>query len=150
MSEIDINVKNLRLFVGALRQVVETLPEAAVVNLKSIRPPVCGAPGCHAGLAMLALDLLGVPDYSGGARYYRFGDQSSRLSDYLLPAVLHDDEGLTAIEKWAQENQDAWGNYYGGGMFASPIAFGQTSYAFPSTVIVDKWAAVLTRLEEMS
>lgn len=146
----DINIPGLRLFVGALRQVVETLPEAKTVDLESINPPSCGTPGCHAGLAMLALDLLGVPDYSGGARHYRFRDQASRLSDYLLPAALHDDEGFTAIEKWAQENLDAWGNHYGDGMFASAIAFGQESNEFPSTVIVDWWEAVLARLEEQS
>lgn len=142
----DINIPNLRLFVGALRQVVETVPEAAAVDLQSITPPVCGTPGCHAGIAMLAMDRLGVPDPSGDDRY-SFVDQARRLSDYLLPGLPSVDEELTAIEEWARENQGAWGCRHGGGMFASPLAFGQESYGFPSTVIVNKWAAVLDRLE---
>ena len=35
----DINIPNLRLFVGALREVVETVPEAEAVDLQSTRPP---------------------------------------------------------------------------------------------------------------
>lgn len=55
----DFNIPNLRLFVGALREVVETVPEASSVNMNSIRQHSCGRPGCHAGLAMLALESQG-------------------------------------------------------------------------------------------
>ena len=145
----EINIPNLRLFVGALREVVDTLPEAEVVNLQSISPPTCGTPGCHAGLAMLALDLLGVPDHSRGGRYC-YEDQATRLSDYLIPEMPSFDGNLTTLQLWSEANPDVWDGECGSGMFSSARAFGQPSAEFPSTVIVDKWAAVLDRLEKKS
>ena len=76
----DINIDNLRQFVGALREVVDTEPSAAVVDMKSECKPACGTPGCHAGLAMLALDRLGFPDLSDD-RGYQFMNQAIRLSE---------------------------------------------------------------------
>ena len=149
MTKNDINVPRLRLFVGALREVVETLPEAAVVDLKSVKPPTCGTPGCHAGLAMLALDLLGVeePPFHFGSYDYSF--QALRLSNYLMDDKSDQPEPTTAlpVSVWAEKNFDAWGGPFGLYMFASPSAFGVHENTFPSAVIVNKWAAVLDRLE---
>lgn len=140
----DINIHNLRLFVGALREVVEAVPEAQVVNLQSTRYPSCCTPGCHAGLAMLALDRLGVPGPYG----YAYDIQAKRLSDYLMTEPSSDGYS-TKLQEWAEENPDVWGGPHGDWMFTSGVAFGESDRAtFQSTIIADKWAAVLARLEE--
>lgn len=143
----DINIPNLRLFVGALREVVETVPEAAAVDMQSIKAPVCGTPGCHAGLAMLAMDRLGVPKPINGADYYRFPDQEDRLSEYLVPGMPAVRGYSSGIQRWADEHPEVWGNKCGNMMFAVGVAFDQDTEKFPSRVIADWWADVLDRLE---
>lgn len=145
-----MNIEHLRLFVKALQEVVETIPEAAAVDMQSITAPKCGTPGCHAGLAMLAMDRLGVPELRGGSRYYRFPDQEDRLSEYLLPGAQAGGCYSSALQRWSDENPVAWGNNYGNGMFASGVAFGQDTCKFPGKVIADWWTAVLDRLEAKS
>lgn len=148
---MSINIDNLRLFVGALREVVDTLPEAEHVNMMSTMRPSCGTPGCHAGLAMLALDRLGVPSGPFGNRY-SFSLQANRLSYYLMgmdpDEMIDDPMERPVIAKWAHDNPDDWGCKYGLGMFSSGDAFNKYSDVFPSTVIANWWAAVLARLEK--
>lgn len=134
-----MNIENLRLFVAALREVVDTLPEAQEVNMMSISPPAWGAPGCHAGLAALALDRLGAPPKGGE---YDFELEAARLAEFL------GFDGKRNLTDWAYTRPDEWGGYGGGLMFAHHSAFGQDSKIFPARVIADHWAGVLERIEE--
>lgn len=135
---MSINVERLEQFVEALAQVIESDPEAHEVDMGSGLPPACGTPGCHAGLAMLALNRIGV---EGVPDEYDYGDESRRLSVWLLETPF------TGLRAWASGNQALWGNPHGSSMFSDPIAFGQKKARFPAAVIRDHWRGVLARVK---
>lgn len=130
-----MNIDNLERFVDALAQVVD---EHSTVDMMSINEPVCGTPGCHAGLAYLALRQMG--EYTEPFGHYRYLLVADRLAKFLLGSARNYD-----LQNWAYKNQGLWGNEHGEYMFCSGSAFGQDSSAFPSRVILDHWRGVLER-----
>ena len=137
---MKINIKRLQRFVKTLQAMKQDMP----IDMASTENPQCGTPGCHAGLAMLALDKMGIKQtkYFISEGYYSI-DQSNRLARYLFAqkrATYRD------LKNWAYENRKIWGNGFGERMFSIGLAFDQTTGRFPSSVIVDHWAGVLDRL----
>lgn len=130
-----MNIDNLERFVDALASVVGEYPE---VDMTSIEAPVCGTPGCHAGLAYLALLRLGVITEPFGR--YSFLLAADYLAKFLLGSARRDD-----LKNWAYKNRGRWGNEHGEYMFCSGRAFGQDSDTFPSYIILDHWRGVLAR-----
>lgn len=164
MSELEININKLDLFVEALGKV-----PAQNINMgKSEEPnPICGTVGCHAGLIMQAAKFL--PDLQGlyqrldkegflevqvglgvplGLNKYNFLLWSYALSHYLLGNGSVDKESFcTGLTLWAVKNPKDWGST-NCNMFTSEGAFGRRTWeVFPSIVIITRWREVLWRLK---
>lgn len=135
------DIEKLEQFVAALYEAAEEFPET---DMSSINPPACNTPGCHAGLAAVALDRLGVPAPEIYPRY-SFIKEATLLTRFLFDDTTLDEE---ALEEWAAENPNLWGNEDGAGMFWDGTAFGQASRCFPSRIIAEHWNGVLRRLKE--
>jgi hypothetical protein len=130
-----IKLDRLERYVEALKSVVADFPE---VDMHSLENPECGTPGCHAGLARMALKRCGVKR----GKWVDFSDEADALARYLfrLPRATR-----ITLDDWAGKNADLWGGGYGMFMFSSKHAFGQATNCFPSSVIAEHWAGVLER-----
>lgn len=143
-----IQLDKLRKFVSALEAAATMNPSLRTVDLQSIHKPTCGTPGCHAGLAKEALDILGVEPISDG---YDFCAEAYRLSNYLIGEESAYEPAMSPRElhlcQWAKAHPTEWGSRYGEGMFTSGVAFNRESYTFPARDLVEWWQKVLERLE---
>lgn len=131
-----MNIDNLARFVEALAQVVGKHP---TVDMMSTNEPVCGTPGCHAGLAYLALRQMG--EYTEPFGRYRYPLWADRLAEFLLGSG----KKYYDLREWADENALCWGNMNGMAMFCCGSAFEQARDVFPSHIIRDHWRGVLAR-----
>lgn len=142
-----IDIDRLKKFIDALESLIEHYPE---VNIQDVSPPKpeCGTPGCHAGLALLALNKIQKKNILGSFQY-DYDLVAFKLSNYLTrqrEKYILNRKDYPKLCHWAQENQDIWENLYGKGMFASPEAFDTSNYTFPSIYIVNKWKKVYENL----
>ena len=139
---MEINIKRLQRFVKTLQSMKQDIR----INMNSPAKPRCGTPGCHAGLAMLALDKMRVKQTKCFINHgYHYRDQANRLARYLFRSK---DVDFIALKAWAEFHVEIWGNGEGYSMFEYGMAFDQDTDFFPSSVIVDHWAGVLDRLTE--
>ena len=143
-----INIDRLRKFVSALEAATTMNPSLRVIDLKSVEPPSCGTPGCHAGLAKEALDILGVDPVFDG---YSYEAEAYRLSNYLAgeeaPYEILLPPNDLRLCQWAKNHPIDWGSMLGDYMFSSALAFNRENYSFPSSELVEWWRLVLERLE---
>ena len=136
-----ISKENLAFFVERLKGVV-ALERGCKVNMFSIEEPVCGTPGCHAGLIYLALRAHLEFPYR-----YAFDKAAEVLAQFLLgpyeknPSELYGEP----LRRYAGDNHEWWGNISGRFMFSSGIAFGMEVDTFESKVILNHWEGVLER-----
>lgn len=159
-TNISINIGRLREFVSALKAVTFNNPRLETINMRSIGPPECGTPGCHAGAAMLALDLIGVPYPSpieDPPDRYDFEAEAARLSNFLFEGdspwwIAQGEPSETKLQVWAEQNPEIWGAENGYYMFSSPGAFGLPllEREFPISILVGWWGKVLERLSPPS
>ena len=146
-TPLDINLGHLTQFVEGLKALPPT-----VVDMESVEAPICGTPGCHAGLVSLVSEA--IPEL--GRLYkiaYSVGDHRKRyyytmwgeaLGEFLLGRVL-ESSSKYLLTSMAGRYGEWWGNTDGISMFSHGQAFGQGSDNFPHQVIVDHWAEVLER-----
>ena len=141
--ENKINLGNLKKFVGALKALPPT-----VINMSSSDNPLCGTPGCFAGLISMT-DLEDLKHLYACEQEkslflrdpYDYSDWGAALAIYLGFS------GKIEMQNWAEENPLIWGNSGGGSMFSWGLAFGQVRQEFSHLIIVEHWAKVLERLE---
>lgn len=72
----------------------------------------CGTIACHGGWWAVA-NKIKTNDYADGAKHM---------------AQTLGFEDVTALKVWAHRNPQIWGNYHGGDMFQSRLAFGVEPY----------------------
>ena len=140
---MQINIKRLQRFVKTL----QAMEQDMLINMVDGIEPECGTPGCHAGLAMLALDKMGIKQTEWWVNngLYCYKDQADRLARYLFGSKEANGKYLI---RWALRYPKIWGNDKANFMLLDGIAFGQDTDYFPSSVIVDHWVGVLDRLKE--
>jgi hypothetical protein len=107
-----MNTKHFRTLVEALNRLPEPIKND-YVDMKSTKEPVCGTPGCFAGLiSIVADDIPELKQLYGGGKYY-YSLWEFALNEYLecnFPA-------------WAGRHPEIWDNEYGTFMFFSNDAF---------------------------
>ena len=146
-SECRINKSELVCWVAALRE-VEQDHKHLEVDMRSTKEPECGTPGCHAGLLYLARKKLGLKlntKILENERFYNYESEASFFAGRVVFSYANPIDFTFTLAWLAHNNPKWWGNDYGENMFGYGEAFGQTSYNFTASVIVDHWEGVLSR-----
>ena len=151
-APLDISVERLTQFVEAL----ENLPPTPV-DMYSPDEPVCGTPGCHAGLISLVAEE--IPQLKGyyndleallqfDCEGYDYSSWASALARFITEDGA---ERLTMISlaTLAESYPDWWGNAKGELMFSCGEAFGQETDRFQDYIITAHWAGVLERTKTL-
>ena len=110
-----MNTNNFKIFVEAL----EALPESIKnnnVNMASIAEPdpVCGTPGCFAGLVSIVAEDIPELKQAYKSNYYEYNEWEEALNIFLE----------CTFRSWANYNYKSWGNTQGRDVFCSSVAFG--------------------------
>ena len=131
-----MNTNNFKILVEAL----EALPEEIKnnqVDMKSVLEPICGTPGCFAGLiSIVANDIPKLKQAYKGEDYH-YTDWEAALNIFLE----------CTFREWAYDNWEIWGNSKGMGVFSCSLSFGVEIYdALTHNMIIihlrkafDKW-----------
>ena len=120
-----MNTERFKTLVEAL----EALPDHIKnnrVDMSSLQNPVCGTPGCFAGLISIVAN--DIPELKG---LYKLGDDYSyefwakATGDYLECNLNLDWRlgVLSSFEAWAVEHPAVWGNVHGSSIFSSACAY---------------------------
>jgi hypothetical protein len=109
-----MNTNNFKIFVEAL----EALPESIKnneVDMNSFYEPLCGTPGCFAGLISIVAN--DIPELKNNYTFssYSFSEWAMALQDFL-------DVGL---DDWARENPKIWDNKNGISVYSYNKAWGK-------------------------
>jgi hypothetical protein len=107
---------NFKVFIEALEALPENIRNNEV-DMKSVDEPVCGTPGCFAGLvSIVANDIPELKElYSLDIHNYDFVEWSNALNVFLG----------CRFTNWAGRNRMVWGNSEGRRMFSDITAFGK-------------------------
>ena len=133
---VDINMQSIKK-----PKPVETNSIMWIIK-NILRESTEGVSGCHAGIIHRCFPELGI-SYIGIYSYRKVAD---KLSQYLFNNKCVD---RGALEEFSHLNPEWWGGLFGGAMFAVGSAFNKSSKCFPEKVIVDWWAAVAGRKDEL-
>ena len=152
-GEEYINKDKLKEFVNALDALSDDVKDWDV-EMFDIDEPLCGTPGCHAGLiSIVAKELSELQEIYENHIYfmykteiiYKYDVWADTLADFLGFEKRRD------LEDWAEENPKIWGNEYGGEMFELTRAFTDN---LPKQLthrdLINHWKQVLVNLDTMT
>jgi hypothetical protein len=132
-----MNIDRLRIFVNALQALDPEVKNANCNMLETAK--TCG---CHASL----ISKIDLPDlvclYK--KENYSYEAWADALAEFL--GFEHDREQL---KNWAGAHVHIWRNSWGRFLFSDGIAFGQNSNEFKNIVIIEHWAEVLVKMEQV-
>jgi hypothetical protein len=141
-----MNKNKLKQFVNALDALSDDVKDMGV-EMGSINEPLCGTPGCHAGLlSIVAKDLPELQDiynYNNDYRiyedeYYRWADTLAEFLGFVEMRYLTD---------WARDNPKLWGNKFGQDMFSFWRAFTNSQFKkLTHRDIINHWKQVLKNI----
>jgi hypothetical protein len=149
-----MNKNKLKELVNALDALSDDVKDMGVAMMSASKP-VCGTPGCHAGLISIVAEnlpelqdiynpLYSLECESIGERenHYMFSVWSSALAIFL--GFKYDNE----LEVWARKNPKLWGNKRGDDMFCSRLAFtNDEDKILTHRDIINHWKQVLKNIE---
>jgi hypothetical protein len=142
-----INKNKLKELVNALDALSDDVKDWDVA-MGSIDKPLCGTPGCHAGLiSIVAKDLPELQDiYNDDYRIYDNRYEYDIWAD-ALTVFLGFAKGR-GLEDWAECNPEIWGNENGFVMFSSRSAFtNDPDKQLNHRDIINHWKQVLKNIE---
>jgi hypothetical protein len=145
-----MNKNKLKQFVNALDELSDYVKNMDV-DMFAIEEPLCGTPGCHAGLiSIVAKDLPELQEIyenhiyfmSETEIFYKYFVWADTLADFLGFEKMRD------LEDWAKENPKIWGNIFGGNMFKLTMAFTHSQFKKLTHIdIINHWKQVLVNIE---
>ena len=146
-----MNKNKLKQFVSALDSLSDYVKNMDV-DMFAIEEPLCGTPGCHAGLiSIVAQDLPELQEIyknhiyfmSETEIFYKYFVWADTLADFLGFEKMRD------LEDWAKENPKIWGNDYGMNMFELTRAFtDDLPKQLTHRDLTNHWKQVLKNIEE--
>jgi hypothetical protein len=144
-----MNKNKLKQFVSALDSLSDYVKNMDV-DMFAIEEPLCGTPGCHAGLiSIVAKDLPELQEIyenhiyfmSETEIFYKYFVWADTLADFLGFEKMRD------LEDWAKENPKFWGNIFGGNMFKLTMAFNNSQFKKLTHIdIINHWKQVLKNI----
>jgi hypothetical protein len=138
-----MNKNKLKQFVSALDELSDDVKDMGV-EMGSINEPLCGTPGCHAGLiSIVAKDLPELQDiYNDDYRTYDDDYKYSIWADTLAEFLGFVD--MRCLIDWARDNPKLWGNKFGQDMFSFWRAFTNSQFKILThRDIINHWKQVL-------
>ncbi len=146
-----MNKNKLKQFVNALDELSDEVKNMDV-DMFAIEEPLCGTPGCHAGLISIVAKYLPelqeiyenhIYFMSETEIFYKYFVWADTLADFLGFEKMRD------LEDWAKENPKIWGNIFGGNMFKLTMAFNNSQFKKLTHIdIINHWKQVLKKVEE--
>jgi hypothetical protein len=145
-----MNKNKLKHFVSALDELSDEVKNMDV-DMYAIEEPLCGTPGCHAGLiSIVAKDLPELQEIyenhiyfmSETEIFYKYYVWSDALAEFLGFVDKRD------LRVWAKDNPKLWGNRDGYNMFCSFFAFTyDLNKEITHRVIINHWKQVLKNIQ---
>ncbi len=141
-----MNKNKLKELVNVLNELSDDVKDWGV-DMGSVDKPLCGTPGCHAGLiSIVAKDLPELQDIYNDCRVhnksYEYDAWADTLADFLGFNDMHD------LNDWADSYPKIWGNEHGVAMFDLAKAFtDDESKQLTHRDIINHWKQVLVNLE---
>ena len=149
-----MNKDKLKEFVNALDELSDDVKDMGV-KMSSTKEPVCGTPGCHAGLiSIVAKDLPEMKDTYKRLLILKLGIKCNNFALYsfqIWADTLTDFLGFKdkyGLMDWAVDNPKLWGNKRGEYMFSFWQAFTGDEYKkITHRDIINHWKQVLVNIE---
>jgi len=145
------NSKQFKKVIAAFDHILKTISAAREEQYFDMGEPevknpknFCGSPMCHGGWYVVARTQTGLPkDLKTDALKAACGHMDYEAGAHIMANDLgfETEDHLTA---WAYSNMTIWGNFHGGRMFCSNLAFGEAD----TMTLVDvrnHWADVHNR-----
>ncbi len=150
-----MNKDKLKEFVNALDALSDDIKDMQV-DMSSTKEPVCGTPGCHAGLiSIVAKELPELEEAHLKVFKIHFKAYKEIKQDLYVYTIWADAlaeflgfEDILHLTDWAVDNPKLWGNKYGENMFSSWQAFTNDEYKQLTHIdIINHWKQVLKNIE---
>ncbi len=146
-----MNKNKLKQFVNALDTLSDDVKDMGVAMMSASKP-LCGTPGCHAGLIYIVAEEL--PELQEIYERIFFSHWNLKYSHYeytIWADALAEFLGFSEekdLECWAKDNPKIWGNKYGYDMFSGRLAFtNDEDKILKHRDIINHWKQVLKNIE---
>ena len=146
-----MNKNKLKQFVNALDTLSDDVKDMGVAMMSTDKP-LCGTPGCHAGLIYIVSEEL--PELQEIYERIFFSHWNLKYSHYeytIWADALAEFLGFSEekdLECWAKDNPKIWGNKYGYDMFSGRLAFtNDEDKILKHRDIINHWKQVLKNIE---
>jgi hypothetical protein len=138
-------------FVNALDSLSDDIKDWGVIMMNTNKP-VCGTPGCHAGLiSIVAKELPKLQDIYERLYFLQWNIRGNRYEYDMWADALAIFLGFVDMEDlmdWAKDNPKIWGNEHGFHMFSFRRAFtDKTNKKLTHRDIINHWKQVLVNIE---